>query len=110
MRQHGPRTHYDEGSPREVISGLNRTALALAVYASPITLPQQTQDSLLVAGQALPGGIVTRRVSTKGFRAASYISSSLPKLSWRKVGPFSTENFVSRWARFRRKVPVFQER
>jgi hypothetical protein len=57
MRQHGPRTHYGEGSPREVISGLNRTALALAVYASPITLPQQTQDSLLIAGQALPGGI-----------------------------------------------------
>src|SRR5579862_6226231 len=56
MLRHGPRTHYGEGSPQTVISGLNRTALALAVYASPPALPQRTQDSLLVAGQALPDG------------------------------------------------------
>lgn len=40
-----------------VISGLNRTALALAVYASQCGSHRPTQDSLLVAGQALPGGI-----------------------------------------------------
>jgi len=57
MLRHGPRTHYGEGSPQTVISGLNRTALALADYASPAALPQRTQDSLLVAGQALPDGI-----------------------------------------------------
>jgi hypothetical protein len=56
MLRHGPRTHYGEGSPQTVISGLHRTALALAVYASPPALPQRTQDSLLVAGQALPDG------------------------------------------------------
>jgi hypothetical protein len=28
--------------------------------------------------------LVTRRIPTKGFRGASYISSSFPKLSWRK--------------------------
>jgi hypothetical protein len=41
---------------------------------------KQTQDSLLVAGQALPDGIGYRRVPTKGFQVASYISSSFPKL------------------------------
>lgn len=35
----------------------------------------RTQDSLLVAGQALPGGIRTRRVPTKGFQAVSVTSS-----------------------------------
>ena len=33
--------------------------------------PTTTQDSLLAAGPALPGGIRTRRVSTKGFRVSS---------------------------------------
>ena len=41
--------------------------------------PTTTQDSLLAAGPALPGGIRTRRVSAKGFRVQ--VSSSLPKLS-----------------------------
>src|SRR5208282_2049388 len=41
MQQHGPRSQHDEGSQQEVISGLNRTALALAVYASPGGLPAQ---------------------------------------------------------------------
>src|SRR5271165_4821229 len=41
--------------------------------------PTTTQDSLLAAGPALPGGIRTRRVSTKGFRVR--VSSSLPKLT-----------------------------
>ena len=42
--------------------------------------PAATQDSLPAAGQALPNGHSTRKVPTKGFRSASYISSSFPKL------------------------------
>jgi hypothetical protein len=42
--------------------------------------PRTTPDSLSAAGQALPNGLSTRRVPTKGFRSASYISSSFPKL------------------------------
>jgi len=42
--------------------------------------PTTTQDSLPAAGQALPDGLSTRRIPTKGFRFASYISSSFPKL------------------------------
>jgi hypothetical protein len=42
--------------------------------------PRPTQDSLPVAGQALPDGLSTRRVPLKGFRAVTYISSPLPKL------------------------------
>src|SRR5208282_4166267 len=41
--------------------------------------PTTTQDSLLAAGPALPGGIHTRRVSAKGFRVQ--VSSSFPKLT-----------------------------
>ena len=39
------------------ISGLDRTASGLAVYASQWRSPATTQDSLPAAGQALPGGI-----------------------------------------------------
>jgi len=39
-----------------------------------------TQDSLPAAGKALPDGLSTRKVPMKGFRFASYISSSFPKL------------------------------
>ena len=42
--------------------------------------PDTTQDSLPAAGQALPDGLSTRKVPTKGFRFASYISSPFPKL------------------------------
>jgi len=49
----------------------------------PGSHPPRTQDSLPAAGQALPDGIFTRRVQKRGFRNASYISSSSPKLAWR---------------------------
>jgi len=39
-----------------------------------------TQDSLPVAGQALPDGLSTHKIPLRGFRSASYISSSSPKL------------------------------
>jgi len=58
-------------------------AFELAVYASQCGLPRPTQDSLPAAGQALPDGLSTRRIPMKGFRFASYISSSFPKLSCR---------------------------
>ena len=46
-------------------------AFGLAVYASPSSLPPPTQDSLPAAGQALPDGLSTRKVPTKGFKVAS---------------------------------------
>ena len=52
-----PATDHDEGSTRVVISGLNRTAFDLAVYASQGGCPPTTQDSLPAAGPALPDGI-----------------------------------------------------
>jgi hypothetical protein len=48
MVRHGPRSGHDEGSQRNIISGLNGKALALAVYASPGGLP--TQDARRASG------------------------------------------------------------
>ena len=45
------------GSREQKISGLDRTALGLAIYASQRRSPVPTQDLLPAAGQALPGGI-----------------------------------------------------
>ncbi len=39
-----------------------------------------TQNSLPVAGQALLGGVRTRKVPMKGFKVVGYISFPLPKL------------------------------
>ena len=44
-------------------------AFGLAVYASPSSLPHPTQDSLPAAGQALPDGLSTRRVSAERFQS-----------------------------------------
>src|ERR1700722_3020558 len=54
----------------------------------PLDCSQRTQDSLLVAGQALPDGICTRWVPTKGFCDASYINSPFPKLLGAGCVPF----------------------
>lgn len=51
----------------EAISGLNHTALALAVYASTRPLRGALQDSLPAAGQALPGGIGYPQSSNERF-------------------------------------------
>src|SRR5271157_3400921 len=53
----GPACVNNGGSREQKISGLDRTALGLAVYASQWRSPATTQDSLPAAGQALPGGI-----------------------------------------------------
>src|SRR3954464_4440264 len=54
---------------RDEISGLNRTAFDLAVYASQGRSPATTQDSLPAAGPALPGGIGYPQGSIKRFQA-----------------------------------------
>jgi hypothetical protein len=58
---------HNEGSPRLKFSGLNHTASDLAVYASRWRSPATTQDSLLAAGPALPGGIGYPQGSNEGF-------------------------------------------
>src|ERR1022692_2753089 len=84
---HGPtRTYNRGGSPREVISGLDHTALALAVYASQCGSHRPTQDSLLAACQLYQAGLATRRVPTKGFRDVSH-PFLLSLASWRNVCP-----------------------
>ena len=94
MQRHGPRSFNDEGSQQEVISGLNRTASALAVYASPGGLP--AQDARLASGRWpsspgrdwLPAGFLT-----KGFRSNRYISSPFPKLCLaQSASPFLFRN------------------
>ena len=55
-------------------------AFGLAVYASPRSLPHPTQNSLPGAGQALLDGLLTRKVSMKGFKVVNYISFPSPKL------------------------------
>ena len=69
--QRGPRIENNEGSLQLSISELNSMAFGLAVYASQDWLPSTTQDSLPAAGQALPDGLSTRRVPSKGFKAVS---------------------------------------
>ena len=70
-------------APTKGLSELNSMAFGLAVYASQSRLPDTTQDSLPVAGQALRDGIFTRKVPMKGFQVVVYISFPFPKLSWR---------------------------
>jgi hypothetical protein len=61
--------------------------------------PRPTQNSLPAAVQALPDGLFTRKVPMKGFRSASYISSSLPKLSWRNRCRPQRAKRRTRWPR-----------
>jgi hypothetical protein len=54
-------------APARGLSTLHSMAFGLTVYASQCGLPRPTQDSLPAAGQALPGGLSTRKVPLKGF-------------------------------------------
>ena len=65
---HGP---YCRAVEKLTVESGNSMAFGLAVYASPSSLPPPTQDSLPAAGQALPDGLSTRKVPTKGFKVAS---------------------------------------
>ncbi len=48
--------------------------------------PNPTQDSLPAAGQALPDGLSTRWVPTKGFKAVSlHAHPPLPSIAWRNA-------------------------
>ena len=63
------------------ISGLNHTASALAVYASDTPVARRSRKTRFPLSARLYGtGLDTRRVRTKGFRDASYITSSFPRL------------------------------
>ncbi len=73
--------HQKAKAPTKGLSTLNSMAFGLAVYASQGRLPDTTQDSLPVAGQALLDGVLTRKVPMKGFKVVNYISFSFPKLS-----------------------------
>ena len=59
--------HRTAKAPAKGLSTLKSMAFGLAVYASQCGLPRATQDSLPAAGQALPGGLSTRKVPRKGF-------------------------------------------
>ena len=81
VQQRGPWS----SNPTKGLSTLNSMAFGLAVYASQGRLPDTTQDSLPVAGQALLDGVLTRKVPMKGFKVEFYIFlSPFPKLAWRK--------------------------
>src|SRR6516162_9626485 len=68
------------------LSRLNRTALGLAVYASPRAVTRTRRKTRFrPLAKRYRTGLVTRRVPSKGFRIASCDSSSFPKLSWRKA-------------------------
>jgi hypothetical protein len=68
----GPSARSDGGlTARSLLSGLDSTAFALAVYASPSRSPGPTRDALLAVGQLYQVGLATHRVSTKGFRVTS---------------------------------------
>src|SRR5262249_52920199 len=64
--------------PRVILSRLNGTALALAVYASQWPSLTPTQDSLPAACQALPGGIGYPQGSNERVEGSS--STSFPPL------------------------------
>ena len=91
-RRRGPRSDPRRGLPREVISGLNHTASALAVYASPVGRPRGRKTRFWLLARLYQAGLVTRRIPTKGFRVRG--SSSFPRLSWRKDNPFYTKRFA----------------
>ena len=80
-----PATDHDEGSTRVLISGLNRTAFDLAVYASQGWSP--THPARLASGcwsgstgrDWLPAGF-----HLKGFKFPTIL---LSRASWREVRP-----------------------
>lgn len=69
-------------------------AFRLAVYASQCRSPRPTQDSLPAAGQALPDGLSTRKVPTKGFRVAS-LHLILPSQALLGAKNFTVEMHIS---------------
>ena len=66
-----PACVHDEGSKRLVLSGLNHTTFDLTVYASQDGSPHRHARLASGCWSSLKGGILTRRVSAKGFRVES---------------------------------------
>jgi len=63
------------------LSRLNHTASGLAVYASSGAVTHTRRKTRFrPLARRYRTGLITRRVLMKGFRVASYISSSFPKL------------------------------
>ncbi len=63
--------------------------------------PATTQDSLPAAGQALPDGLSTRKVPTKGFKVASLHLILPSQASCRKVVVLSAQAGAAKWPRSR---------
>ena len=77
-------------APALVISELNSMALGFAVYASQRGLPRRRARLASSRWLNSPGRASTRRVPARGFRSASYITTSSPKLCLarsRLIGP-----------------------
>jgi hypothetical protein len=74
-------------APTIGLSTPNSMAFGLTVYASQCGFLRPTQDSLPVAGQALPSGLSTRKTPTRGFKIVSlHIYPPLPSFAWRNGG------------------------
>jgi hypothetical protein len=74
-------------APTIGLSTPNSTAFGLAVYASQGRLLRPTQDSLPVAGQALPDGLSTHKIPMRGFKIVSlHLYPPLPSFAWRNGG------------------------
>ena len=65
-----------EGSRDRTFEAQSHGFGARCLRFAPAVARPRTQDSLPAAGQALPGGLLTRRVPMRGFSSASYITSS----------------------------------
>ena len=74
-------------APTIGLSTPNSTAFGLAVYASQGRLLRPTQDSLPVAGQALPDGLSTHKIPMKGFKIVSlHLYPPFPSFAWHNGG------------------------
>ena len=99
-----------------VISGLNGTASALAVYASSAGLLRTRRKTRFwLLAKLYQAGLITRRVLAKGFQDVSYISSSFPKLPGARTSYFSSTKstmalILLYWSHFgtRRTSPSYE--
>jgi hypothetical protein len=84
--------------PRAVISRLDHTASALAVYASQCWLPTHHARLASAAGQALPEGLATLWVPSKGFRLCNSFTfaSSFPKFRDARTYPLFPPHYATR--------------
>lgn len=67
-------------APATELSGLNHTALALAVYASSRRLPGPDARLASRCWPLYGAGLATRRIPTKGLALYPYIASPFPRL------------------------------